>query len=104
MNKKQALDIAKAQLSQVFRVTPGPRGWGYSYWDDKHKEWSMIGGWTYNKAREARADQIATRAYVLLGGDILDAWRCFSEYTSMYAGSSAEKLTQLMINHPIQKQ
>lgn len=24
MNKKQALDIAKTQLSQVFRVTPGP--------------------------------------------------------------------------------
>jgi len=98
MNKKQALDIAKTQLSQVFRVTPGPRGWGFSFWNENQGGWGTVGGYTYNAAREVRADQIVTRAYVILGGDVFDAWRC------LYAGSSAERLTQLMINCPVQKQ
>lgn len=98
MNKKQALDIAKTQLSQVFRVTPGTRGWGFRFWSKNQKGWGTIGGYTYTAAREVRAEQIAARAYLLLGGDYFDALR------DVGAGSSAARLAQMMARYPIKNE
>ena len=97
MKKKTAIALARSEFSEVHQITPGTRGWGYRSLDEKAKAWRNSPTYLYNAAREVRAEMIATRAYILMGGDFFDAWNCFQ------GGSISDRLNGMLHKYPLKE-
>ena len=64
--------IAKAihNVGDVYRVSPGPTGYGYDTFSDRHNAWWVSeGGMTYTAAVQSRARRVAELAYWELLGE-----------------------------------
>ena len=67
MSKTAALRQARGEHGQVFRVVPGPTGYGYSVWSRQHSAmWAATPLGYYNVAQDYRTRSIYERAAELM--------------------------------------